>query len=154
MRYRICKSFHVETGHMLSKHPGRCRFPHGHSRRIDVVLSSESLDDHDMVCDFKTIKLALAAFIDRFDHALAVNTADPSLAQLEGLDDRVIRFENVDPTTEAMAKHIYDFLADEIASGRAYTDDDGNVFRFPPELKVERIRVTETPTSWAEYGRE
>ena len=44
MRYRICKSFEIESGHMLSKHPGRCRFPHGHSRRVDVVLSAEDLD--------------------------------------------------------------------------------------------------------------
>ena len=53
MRYRVCKSFHIESGHMLSKHPGLCRFPHGHSRRVDVVLGAETLDSSGMVCDFR-----------------------------------------------------------------------------------------------------
>ncbi|MEO1511971.1 MAG: 6-carboxytetrahydropterin synthase, partial [Planctomycetota bacterium] len=82
MRYTVCKSFEVESGHMLSKHPGRCRYPHGHSRRVDVVISSEVLDENDMVCDFKAVKLAVGAFVDRFDHALVVNSEDPELVRL------------------------------------------------------------------------
>ena len=35
--YRIAKTFEVEYGHRLCKHPEKCRFPHGHSLRIEVV---------------------------------------------------------------------------------------------------------------------
>lgn len=152
MRYRICKSFEIETGHMLSKHPGRCRFPHGHSRRIDVVLSSDTLDKNDIVCDFKAVNLALADFLDRLDHALAVNSDDPALEQLRGIDDRIITFDHTDPTTEVLAKYIFDHLVSEFAQTATYRDEERHEFHLRPDVIVERVRVTETPTSWAEYG--
>ncbi len=152
MIYRVCKSFHVESGHMLSKHPGLCRFPHGHSRRIDVVLASPQLDRSEMVCDFKTLKLAVSAFIERFDHAMAVNSNDPLLPQLKSVDERIVVFQDADPTTELLAKYIFDHLSSELAAGRTYTDDRGDAYRFPPGITLERVRVTETATSWAEYG--
>jgi 6-pyruvoyltetrahydropterin/6-carboxytetrahydropterin synthase len=155
--YRICKSFEIESGHMLLKHPGRCRYPHGHSRRIEVVLASETLDSADMVCDFKAVKLCLKQFLDRLDHALAVNSRDPILAQLSPeLRERVVVFQDTDPTTEVLARFIFDFLTQEVgaaADGREYADSQGNRYRFPPGLIVERVRVGETSSSWAEYGR-
>lgn len=137
---------------MLSKHPGRCRFPHGHSRRIEVVLSADRLDERDMVCDFKALKLALAPFLDRFDHAMVVNSNDPFLPSLLEQGDRVIAFENEDPTTEAMARRIFEFLREQIASGASFTAEDGNRYSLPTHVVVERVRVGETSSSWAEYG--
>lgn len=153
MKYRICKSFEVESGHMLLKHPGRCRYPHGHTRRVEVVLSGERLNENDMVCDFKAIKLALGAFLDRFDHALVVNAEDPLLEVLqEELKERVIVFEGEDPTTEVMARRIYEHLNRQIAAGREFVDPEGTRYRLPHDLVLERVRVGETSTSWAEYG--
>jgi 6-pyruvoyltetrahydropterin/6-carboxytetrahydropterin synthase len=152
--YRICKSFEIESGHMLLKHPSRCRYPHGHSRRIEVVLGAEALDESDMVCDFKAVKLCLKAFLDRLDHALAVNSRDPILDQLSPeLRERVVVFQDTDPTTEVLARFIFDYLASEVGAGREYTDSQGNRYGFPPGLIVERVRVGETSSSWAEYGR-
>ena len=31
MPYRICKTFEVESGHMLSKHPDLCKFPQSYT---------------------------------------------------------------------------------------------------------------------------
>lgn len=154
MRYRVCKSFEVESGHMLSKHPGRCRFPHGHSRRVDIVVSSDRLDDNDMVCDFKAIKLAVGGLLDRFDHAMAVNAGDPFAKELieGGMASRVIAFDGEDPTTEVMARRIFEEVTGAIAEGRVLTDPDGHEFRFPTGLVLERVRVTETSSSWAEFG--
>jgi 6-pyruvoyltetrahydropterin/6-carboxytetrahydropterin synthase len=153
MMYRVCKSFEVESGHMLSKHPGRCRLPHGHSRRIDLVIASERLDDRDMVCDFKALKLAVEDELDRYDHAMAVNSRDPILTQLDEANlRRVVVFEDQDPTTEALAKRIYDFVAGEIARAASYTDEIGNKYALSSDLTLERVRVTETSSSWAEYG--
>jgi 6-pyruvoyltetrahydropterin/6-carboxytetrahydropterin synthase len=154
LRYRVCKSFTVESGHLLSKHPGVCRFPHGHTRRVDVVLSSESLDERDMVCDFKAIKLAVEEFIERFDHAMAVNSNDPRLPGLMAAGaERVIVFENEDPTTEVMARVIFEHLTTALKSRIELTDPkDGAKYSFPSGIALDRVRVTETPTSWAEYG--
>src|ERR1019366_3823108 len=44
MPFRIAKSFTVESGHLLTKHPGACRFPHGHSRTIEIVVASDALN--------------------------------------------------------------------------------------------------------------
>lgn len=152
MTYRVCKTFEVESGHMLSKHPDRCRFPHGHSRKIEVIVASEELDANEMVCDFKVIKLSLAEFIDRLDHAMVVNSNDPVLEDLKRFDDRIVVFDGIDPTTEVIAKYIFDHLAAEIAADRTYTSPNGDTYRFPKGLRVERVRVGETSSSWAEYG--
>lgn len=154
MVYRVCKSFTVESGHLLSKHPGACRFPHGHTRVVEVVLSSATLDERDMVCDFKAIKLAVQGFIDRFDHAMAINSSDPRAPELRALaGERLVAFDNQDPTTEAMAKLIFDHLSGILARREAMTDPkDGVRYAFPPGVRLERVRVGETPSSWAEYG--
>jgi len=155
MRYRICKSFEVESGHMLSKHPGRCRLPHGHTRRIDLVLSSETLDESDMVCDFKALKLAVAEYLDAFDHALAVNAQDPEVPGLRGspLGGRLIEFDGEDPTTEVMARRIFEHV-EGVLSGEASVlhDELGHEYMLRSGVRLERVRVTETSSSWAEYG--
>jgi len=49
--FRIARRFEIETGHRLSKHLERCRFPHGNTRIVEVVLRARTLDSSDMVCD-------------------------------------------------------------------------------------------------------
>lgn len=137
---------------MLFKHPSLCRFPHGHSRRVEVVLSAERLDAMDMVCDFKAVKLALSHHLKRFDHAMVVNSDDPIVQRLHEVRERVIELPSTDPTTEVLARMFYETLATEMSSQSEYRDEHGNAYRFPPGLTLERVRVWETSTSWAEYG--
>lgn len=152
-RYRVCKSFTVESGHMLSKHPERCRFPHGHTRRIDVVVSAEALDANDMVVDFKALNLACGDYIDRYDHAMAINASDPLRAEIERVHPGSTVVFDVDPTTEAIAKDIFDFVSGVLAKGFEGTSSSGVAYRIVPnQVTLERVRVWETPTSWAEYG--
>lgn len=153
MVYRVCKSFEVESGHMLSKHPGRCRLPHGHSRRVDLVIASEVLDGNDMVCDFKALKLAVEDYLDQYDHALLVNSGDAILGHLpEPYRGRLIVLDGEDPTTEVLARRIYEHVRDQIRGGGEFSDAHGNRFSLPTHLTLERVRVTETSSSWAEYG--
>lgn len=150
MPYRICKTFEVESGHMLSKHPDKCRFPHGHSRKVEFVLEADSLDQNDMVCDFKVIKEIMGSFLDRLDHAMCMNTADANYADFKSTyGDRVIGFENVDPTTEAMAKMIFDYFRQELA---AYSGQTGVRYPVRSSLRVVTVRLWETSSSWAEYS--
>ena len=148
MPFRIAKSFTVESGHLLSKHPGACRFPHGHSRTIEIVLVADQLDERDMVCDFKAVKLAVQQFVDRFDHSLALNTADPKFADYRATyGERIIPFEQTDPTSEVMAKVIFDQVRAVLAS----TPPADPLYPISRQVRLERVRVTETATSWAEY---
>lgn len=156
MPYRICKSFEIENAHMLMNHPEKCRVPHGHSRRVELILAANDLDENGMVCDFKAVKHAVAAFLDSFDHAICVNSKDPLLKALkEQPGSRVIVYENADPTTEVMAKQIFDHVKSAIARGEIYKTADGRpVYRIRPGVKLERVRVTETSSSWAEYSEQ
>lgn len=148
MPYRISKSFEIESGHILSKHPGKCRFPHGHSRRVEIVLIADTLDGNDMVCDFKAIKQALQPFLDSWDHALAINTNDANFAfYQEKHGERIIAFSKTDPTSEVMARSIFE----EVGRCLATAGRTGH-FAISANVKVERVRVTETSSSWAEYA--
>jgi 6-pyruvoyltetrahydropterin/6-carboxytetrahydropterin synthase len=150
MPYRICKTIDIENGHMLSKHPDSCRFPHGHTRRVEFVLEADELDDHEMVCDFKIIKDAVGAYLETLDHALCVNTDDPAFGELRArYGERIVAFEKQDPTTEVLARRIYEVTADRLAAYAA-----GPEPRYPlrPGVRLRRVRVWETATSWAEYG--
>lgn len=150
MPYRIAKTLTFESGHILTKHKGRCRFPHGHSRTVEVVLAAEQLDANDMVCDFKAVKRVLEALLDRWDHALCVNTADPGYAGLQcTYGDRIIPFADTDPTTEVMARTVFDALQTKLQEAK---QDRSSEYPIPHGVRVERVRVTETATSWAEYS--
>jgi 6-pyruvoyltetrahydropterin/6-carboxytetrahydropterin synthase len=149
MPFRIGKTFEIESGHMLSKHPGKCRFPHGHSRRIEVVLVADQLNAADMVCDFKALKTALESFIERWDHALCLNTSDPEFAYLaEAFRPRVIPFAEADPTSELMAHAIF---KEGVRCLREAVTHPNPALAIPAGVRIERVRVTETSSSWAEY---
>lgn len=149
--FRIAKTFEVEYGHRLSKHPEKCRYPHGHSLRIEVVARGRELDDNDMVCDYKALKMLVVEVVDRLDHAMALNSADPQLEALSAIGDRVLLFDNCDPTTEVLAQWIFEQMAERIDADGTVRTPTGASYRIPSGLELERVRVWETSTSWGEY---
>jgi 6-pyruvoyltetrahydropterin/6-carboxytetrahydropterin synthase len=150
MPYRICKTFEIEAGHMLSKHPDLCKFPHGHSRKVEFVLEATALDNHEMVCDFKVLKEAVGDYLRTFDHALCVNTHDPNFPQLKAaFGAQVIAFDQLDPTTEIIAKTIFDEAKKRLA---AYATNPGARYPVTAPVRLVSVRVWETSSSWAEYA--
>ena len=152
--YRLCRSFTVESGHMLSKHPERCRFPHGHTRRIEIVCTASELDANDMVLDFKALKLALRSFINMFDHSMALNSNDPMLPMLQKMaPEGIVVYEDQDPTTEVIAADIFAAVAEILEAGWEGKSETGVKYNIPAKrVTLERVRVWETPSSWAEFG--
>ena len=153
--YRIAKAFEVENGHMLSKHAERCRFPHGHTRRVEVVLEARTLTASDMVVDFKALKAVANDFIDQFDHAMCVNAADPLyddlVAKFGGPGGRIITYEGADPTSEVMARQIFDHLRARLeVPGQIVNAETGAAYEIPSGLRVRRLRLWETTSAWAE----
>jgi 6-pyruvoyltetrahydropterin/6-carboxytetrahydropterin synthase len=149
MPYRICKTIEIENGHMLSKHPDKCRFPHGHTRKVEFVLEAGGLDANGMVCDFKVISRAVSGWLEAFDHALCVNRADPMCQTLrEAYGERVIVFD-AEPTTEVMAREFFDRAAASLADfARNHPDSP---YQLSGGVRLVRVRVWETSSSWAEY---
>ena len=149
MPYRICKMIEVENGHLLSKHPDKCRFPHGHTRKVELVFEADSLDGREMVFDFKLISRMIGDFLETYDHALCMNTQDAQFKFFkEAYGERIIGFEGEDPTTEVMARTIYEHTK---ASLSRFVDEPDGEYPVRPEVKIAKIRVWETTSSWAEY---
>jgi 6-pyruvoyltetrahydropterin/6-carboxytetrahydropterin synthase len=150
MPYRICKTFEVESGHMLSKHPDLCKFPHGHSRKVEFILEAAALDRNEMVCDFKVLKDAVGEYLQSFDHSLCVNTRDPNFPQLQAAyGKQIIAFDAQDPTTEVIAKTIFDEAKKRLA---AYAANVQSKYPLGQNVRLIRVRVWETSSSWAEYA--
>ena len=150
MPYRICKVFEIESGHQLSKHPEDCRSPHGHSRRVEVVLEADRLDSRDMVCDFSVVKQAARQAVEAFDHAFCVNTRDPMYRTLrKAYGERILGFAGEDPTTEVIARTLFERIGAKLA---AYARRRGKT-RYPlaGHVRLRRVRVWETSSGWAEY---
>jgi 6-pyruvoyltetrahydropterin/6-carboxytetrahydropterin synthase len=150
MPFRICKTFEIEAGHMLAKHPDLCKFPHGHSRTVEFVLEAAALDSNEMVCDFKVLKEAVGDYLQSFDHALCVNTDDPHFAQLKAAyGERVIAFTRQDPTTELIAATIFTEAKNRLA---AYAANPRARYPIAAGVRLVCVRVWETSSSWAEYA--
>lgn len=147
--YRICKTIELESGHLLSKHPGNCQFPHGHTRSVELVFAADTLDNNDMVLDFKAIKSMLGEFLESFDHALCMNTDDEHYELFrQAYGDRIIAFPHSDPTSEVMAATVYRHAKEALAKAVG-----GSIpFAVRECVRLERVRVWETSSSWAEYS--
>lgn len=140
MPYRIGKTFEFESGHLLSKHSGACRFPHGHSRKVEFVLEADVLDKNDMVCDFQVLKEATAVILQQFDHAFCLNTNDPKYSEMKAAyGEKIVSFENADPTTEILAKNIFDSAKIKLQ-------------QTAPNARLIKVRVWETSSAWAEFA--
>jgi len=149
MAFRVCKSFEIENGHMLSKHPDKCKYPHGHTRKVECVFVADSLDDNQMVCDFKVVKTLIGDFLEQYDHALCMNTDDAEYAHFKkAYGERIIGFEHLDPTTEVLAQTFFTVLCKALA---AYAAGPQESYPVRASVRLEKVRVWETTSSWAEY---
>lgn len=138
--YRVGKIFEFHAAHVLSKHKKKCRYHHGHTYKVEVVFSCRDLDENDMVCDFQLIADVIGGYIkDEFDHTIMINSEDKD--NMERFKDgaRVKVFVGLDPTSEVIAKEIFDFICSKLGD------------RFP-HLCLEKVRVWETSSSYAEYS--
>ena len=90
------------AAHSLRGYKGACENLHGHNWKVDVVLESEKLDDIGMVVDFKEVKAALGEILAELDHSFL---------------NELPQFQQVNPTTENLARHICEALAKRLPAG-------------------------------------
>lgn len=90
----------IASAHQLRGYEGRCKDLHGHTWKIEVTMSSDKLDAIGMVSDFKIMKKLLKDVLDPIDHVL--------------LND-LPYFKAVNPTTENIAKYVFEHFSDACA---------------------------------------
>jgi 6-pyruvoyltetrahydropterin/6-carboxytetrahydropterin synthase len=130
--YSVTKTIEFCYGHRLLDYAGICRHPHGHNASVEIEVRTGQLDARNMVCDFSDIKRIVKEWIDReIDHRMLLRHDDPLVALLQQLGEPVYLLDS-NPTAERIARLIFDYAS---AQG----------------LPVVRVKVWETPTSFAEY---
>jgi 6-pyruvoyltetrahydropterin/6-carboxytetrahydropterin synthase len=142
---QITTRLEFDAGHRIPSHKSQCRNLHGHRYAIEITLSGdiirqESSSDDGMVMDFSDVKtIAREAVVDVWDHAFLVYSGDTEVRNfLESLPGHKTVIMNSIPTAENMAAEAFRLLHDR------YRDVYGN------HLKLERVRLYETPNSWAD----
>jgi|SRR5215218_3918565 len=107
--FRVTREFEFCFGHRLMDYDGKCRQLHGHNGKACVTLAGDALNDQGMIVDFVEIKRALAGWIDStLDHTLLLHQDDPLVKVLQAAGEKVLPLP-VNPTTENMAKLIFDY---------------------------------------------
>jgi 6-pyruvoyltetrahydropterin/6-carboxytetrahydropterin synthase len=133
MNSRIYKQVHFDASHRLMHYRGKCAHLHGHRWKVEVWIAGEVDGVTGILVDYNTIR----SIIERFDHQIILNRDDPMVACIEQFQP-VITTPG-DPTSELLAVIIRDEMEAECRAA-------GIVAR------VERIRVWESETCFAEIG--
>ena len=133
--YSVTKRLEFCYGHRLLDYDGVCKHPHGHNAMAEIEVAARALDPRNMVCDFTDIRRIVKTWIDQeLDHKMLLRRDDPLVAALAALGEPVFLVDS-NPTVERIARLIFDYAASQ-------------------GLPVVRVKVWETPTSYAEYKPE
>lgn len=145
---RITRKLEFDAGHRIPDHASQCRHLHGHRYTIEITLAGEIIDeagrpDSGMVMDFAEVKaIAKAHLVDPWDHAFLVFRGDRKVVDfLASLPDHKTVVLDVIPTAENLVELAFRIL------DPLYRDTYGN------QLRLERVRLYETPNCWADAIR-
>ncbi len=142
---QITTRLEFDAGHRIPDHNSQCRNLHGHRYALEIMLSGDIIQqkntsENGMVMDFSDVKkIARASVVDVWDHAFLVFKDDKTVLDFLNTlpNHKTVIFPCV-PTAENMAAEAFRILKNE------YKDTYGN------HLKLERVRLFETPNSWAD----
>jgi 6-pyruvoyltetrahydropterin/6-carboxytetrahydropterin synthase len=144
----ITKRLEFDAGHRIPQHKSQCRNLHGHRYGLEITLEGEPVDDptssdHGMLMDFTDVKaIAKEHLVDVWDHAFLVHEGDTLirdlLAQIPG--HKTVVLDRV-PTAENLVAIAFEIL------------DPAFTKRFGKGLVLKKLRLYETPNSWADRHR-
>ena len=142
---QITTRLEFDAGHRIPCHKSQCKNLHGHRYAMEITLSGdiiqqENASENGMVMDFSDVKaIAKESVVNVWDHAFLVYQQDKEVLNfLNSLPDhKTVVFPTV-PTAENMALEAFRILKSK------YQDTYGN------HLKLEKVRLYETPNSWAD----
>ncbi len=145
---RITRRLEFDAGHRIPDHRSACRHLHGHRYALEITLSGDVIQMpgtavDGMVMDFAEVKaLAQKHLVDLWDHAFLVHRHDKAVLDfLRSLPDHKTAVLDSVPTAENLAQAAFDIL------DPLYRSTYGH------RLKLDRVRLYETPNCWADATR-
>lgn len=112
---------HFAAAHQLRNFRGDCERLHGHSWKIEVCITSDTLDEAGIVVDFRVLKEDVKSIIKGMDHTF-LNDLEP--------------FRVHNPSSEYIARYIAEQLS---------------LLLQVPGVKVSRVTAWESDNSCATY---
>jgi 6-pyruvoyltetrahydropterin/6-carboxytetrahydropterin synthase len=119
--YELTIESHFAAAHQLRGYKGKCEAMHGHNWRVQVTVSSETLNDIGLVIDFTDLKQISNEVIQSLDHSFL---------------NEVFPFTEINPSSENIAKWLFDSIKKKV--------DDKNV-------SCSSVTVWESETSSATF---
>lgn len=119
--YELTVEANFSAAHQLRGYKGKCERMHGHNWKVHVHVVSDKLDGIDMVMDFHELKRLTNETIAPLDHSLL---------------NEMFPFTERNPSSEAIAKWIYDSLKKKLPS---------------EAVRVSAVTVWESDTASATY---
>ncbi len=145
----ITKIIQWDMGHRIENHRSICKGLHGHRYKAEICISGDLIvnpgaSDEGMVMDFADLKqIALSEILDKMDHGFMVHDKDIEMMNFfkehKGHKPVIVPFV---PTAENVSKYIYEILSSKILD----LNNQG--------LKLNYVKLWETPTSYAKYSGE
>lgn len=120
--YKLMIESSFSSAHQLRGYKGKCENLHGHNWRVQIYVTSNQLNDIDLVIDFHELKDMTNQIISKLDHTVLNN---------------VYPFTDLNPSSENIAKWIFELLKEKIAK---YSG-----------IEVSAVTVWESPTASATY---
>ncbi len=120
--YAVKIEDHFSGAHRLRNYHGKCEDLHGHNWKVEVLVSSDSLDEGGMVLDFKILKASTRQVLETLDHKY-----------LNELPD----FLEMNPSSENISRYIFDRLKPLLES---------------PKTTLKQVTVWESENACASYA--
>jgi 6-pyruvoyltetrahydropterin/6-carboxytetrahydropterin synthase len=143
---KIGKSYRFQAAHQLIDHDGLCSNIHGHSYKIEVVLTgriSSSGAKNGMIVDFYDLdSIVKKRILDKLDHAFICSGREKNFTDMIKNGMKVFNLRK-EATVENIASWAYNDLCvamDHSQSGSL--------------VEVVSVKVWETEDSWAEVSME
>lgn len=141
----IRKLYRFEAAHIVRNcSSDRCKYSvHGHSFRVELLLSADRLDRGQMVYDFGLLKNHVKCFLDGFDHATLFWEKEAP-AYVKAMKDNSKRWVQlpVSPTAEQLTRVIFVAARALLNNTEKANADDS--------ARVHSVILHETETGYAQ----
>lgn len=97
--YKLMVETDFSAAHQLRGYKGKCENLHGHNWKVQVSVTSEVLNEIELVIDFHELKEITREILSNLDHKIINN---------------VYPFIEKNPSSENIAKWIYDSLKEKL----------------------------------------